>query len=55
MSGLSDGADHQGLEGGVDEELDYDVNDDFQDDEEKNTFYRNEEEEEDAKLQEVGL
>ena len=50
-----DMADTQGLEGGAEEELDYDVNEDFQDDEDLNTFYRNEDEEEDAKLQDVSL
>ena len=40
------------LEGGFDEELDYDVNEDFQDDEDSNTFYVNREEEEEKKLQE---
>lgn len=45
--------DTQGLEGGADEELDYDVNEDFQDDDDVNTFYRNADEEEDAKLQDV--
>jgi transcription initiation factor TFIIF subunit alpha len=38
----------------MDEELDYDVNEDFQDDEDVNTFYRDENEDEDAKLHEVG-
>ncbi|KAL7423697.1 transcription factor IIF subunit tfg1 [Cryptotrichosporon argae] len=42
----------RGLEGDVDEELDYDVNDDFQDDDDHNTFYRNEEEEEEQRLHE---
>lgn len=42
----------RGLEGGVDEELDYDMNDDFQDDEDSNTFYHNKEEDEEKKLQE---
>jgi transcription initiation factor TFIIF subunit alpha len=41
------------MEGGLDEELDYDVNEEFQDDEDVNTFYRDAEEEEEAKLQEV--
>lgn len=40
------------LEGGFDEELDYDMNEDFQDDEDSNTFYVNREEEEEKKLQE---
>lgn len=40
----------RGLEGGVDEELDYDMNDDFQDDEDSNTFYHNNEEDEEKKL-----
>lgn len=40
------------LEGGLDEELDYDVNEEFQDDEDSNTFYVNREEEEEKKLQE---
>lgn len=40
------------LEGGLDEELDYDMNEDFQDDEDSNTFYVNREEEEEKKLQE---
>jgi len=42
------------MEGGEDEELDYDVNDDFQDDEDNNNFHRNEEEEEEQKRIEVG-
>lgn len=41
------------MEGGADEDLDYDFNEDFQDDDDVNTFYRDEEEEEEAKLQEV--
>lgn len=41
------------MEGGLDEELDYDFNEEFQDDEDVNTFYRDAEEEEEAKLQEV--
>jgi transcription initiation factor TFIIF subunit alpha len=45
----------RGLEGGADEELDFDANEHFQDDDDVNTFYRNEDEEEEAKLQEVGL
>lgn len=48
-------ADSQGMEGGEDEELDYDVNEDFQDDEDNNNFHRNEEEEEEQKRIEVGL
>ena len=43
----------QGLEGGADEELDYDFEEEFQDDEENNTFYRDQEEEDEAKFQEV--
>jgi len=43
----------QGMEGGVDEELDYDVAEDFQDDDENNTFYHDQEEEEETKYQEV--
>lgn len=43
----------RGLEGGVDEELDYDANEDFQDDEDSNTFYFNKEEDEEKKLLEV--
>jgi transcription initiation factor TFIIF subunit alpha len=50
---MSDGI--QGMEGGVDEELDYDFNEEFQDDEENNTFYRDADEEEEAKLQEVRM
>ncbi|RSH92734.1 hypothetical protein EHS25_008180 [Saitozyma podzolica] len=42
----------RGMEGGLDEELDYDFNEEFQDDEDVNTFYRDAEEEEEAKLQE---
>lgn len=45
----------RGLEGGVEEELDYDVADDFQDDEDSNTFYIDQEEVEEKKLQEVSL
>jgi hypothetical protein len=45
----------QGMEGGEDEELDYDVNDDFQDDEDNNNFHRNEEEEEEQKRIEVSV
>lgn len=41
------------MEGEADEELDYDVNEDFQDDEENNTFYRDENDEEEAKVLEV--
>lgn len=41
------------MEGGEDEELDYDVNEDFQDDEDNNNFHRNEEEEEEQKRIEV--
>lgn len=41
------------MEGGIDEELDYDVNEEFQDDDDVNTFYRDAEEEEEMKLQEV--
>jgi len=48
-----DEADIQGLEGGFDEELDYDMNDDFQDDDDNNELYRNEDEEEDSKRVEV--
>jgi hypothetical protein len=47
------GAYIQGMEGGEDEELDYDVNEDFQDDEDNNNFHRNEEEEEEQKRIEV--
>ena len=43
------------MEGGEDEELDYDVNDDFQDDEDNNNFHRNEEEEEEQKRIEVSV
>ena len=43
------------MEGGEDEELDYDVNEDFQDDEDNNNFHRNEEEEEEQKRIEVSL
>ncbi|ORY28592.1 hypothetical protein BCR39DRAFT_534269 [Naematelia encephala] len=45
----------RGLEGGADEELDYDETEMFQDDEENNTFYHNAEEEEDQKLQDEQL
>jgi transcription initiation factor TFIIF subunit alpha len=45
----------KGMEGGIDEELDYDVTEEFQDDDENNTFYHDQEEEEDTKLQEVRL
>lgn len=41
------------MEGGFDEELDYDMNDDFQDDDDNNELYRNEDEEEDSKRVEV--
>jgi transcription initiation factor TFIIF subunit alpha len=41
------------MEGGVDEELDYDVAEGFQDDDENNTFYHDQEEEEETKYQEV--
>jgi len=43
----------RGLEGDFDEELDYDANEDFQDDEDSNTFYVDKGEEEEKKLQEV--
>ena len=43
------------MEGGEDEELDYDVNEDFQDDEDNNNFHRNEEEEEEQKRIEVSV
>jgi len=43
------------MEGGEDEELDYDVNEDFQDDEDNNNFHRNEEEEEEQKRIEVSI
>ncbi|OCF56673.1 hypothetical protein L486_05527 [Kwoniella mangroviensis CBS 10435] len=39
----------RGLEGGIDEELDFDEAEHFQDDDDVNTFYRNAEEEDDAK------
>lgn len=42
----------RGLEGGADEELDFDLEEAFQDDEDSNTFYINNEEEEEKKLQE---
>ena len=42
------------MEGGIDEDLDFDENEHFQDDDDNNDFHRNEEEEEEAKLQEVG-
>lgn len=45
----------QGLEGGAGEELDYDEKDDFQDDDDVNTFYRDQDEEEEAKATEVSL
>ena len=37
----------------MDEELDYDEKEDFQDDDDVNTFYRDQEEEEEAKRTEV--
>lgn len=37
----------------MDEELDYDVAEDFQDDDDVNTFYHDQEEEEETKYQEV--
>lgn len=43
------------MEGGADEELDYDEAELFQDDDDVNTFYHNQEEEEEAKLQDVCL
>jgi hypothetical protein len=43
----------RGLEGGFDEELDFDVNEEFQDDEDSNTFYINKDEEDEKKIQEV--
>ena len=43
------------MEGGIDEDLDFDENEHFQDDDDNNDFHRNEEEEEEAKLQEVGV
>lgn len=43
------------MEGGADEELDYDEAQDFQDDDDVNTFYHNADEEEEAKLQDVCL
>ncbi|WWC88121.1 uncharacterized protein L201_003025 [Kwoniella dendrophila CBS 6074] len=39
----------RGLEGGIDEELDFDETEHFQDDDDVNTFYRNVEEEDEAK------
>lgn len=48
-------ADMQGMEGGEDEELDYDVNEDFQDDEDNNNFHRNEEDEEEQKRIDVSV
>lgn len=42
----------RGLEGGADEELDFDLDEHFQDDEDSNTFYHTKEEEEDKKLHE---
>jgi hypothetical protein len=48
-------ADLQGLEGGAGEELDYDEKEDFQDDDDVNTFYRDQEEEEEAKATEVSF
>ncbi|WRT65928.1 uncharacterized protein IL334_002879 [Kwoniella shivajii] len=39
----------RGLEGGIDEELDFDEAEHFQDDDDVNTFYRNVEEEDEAK------
>ncbi|WVW80394.1 hypothetical protein I302_102375 [Kwoniella bestiolae CBS 10118] len=39
----------RGLEGGIDEELDFDETEHFQDDDDVNTFYRNAEEEDDAR------
>ncbi|OCF42449.1 transcription initiation factor TFIIF subunit alpha [Kwoniella heveanensis CBS 569] len=39
----------RGLEGGIDEELDFDEAEEFQDDDEVNTFYRNAEEEDAAR------
>lgn len=47
------GADNKGMEGGADEELDFDENEAFQDDDDVNTFYHNQEDEEEAKLQDV--
>jgi transcription initiation factor TFIIF subunit alpha len=44
----------RGLEGGEDEELDFDPNEHFQDDDDVNTFHVNDEEEEDARMQNVG-
>ncbi|EIW72848.1 hypothetical protein TREMEDRAFT_12890, partial [Tremella mesenterica DSM 1558] len=44
-----------GVEGGIDEELDFDANEHFQDDDDVNDFHRNDEEEEEAKLQEEKL
>lgn len=41
------------MEGGVDEELDYDEKEDFQDDDDVNTFHHDREEEEEAKATEV--
>ena len=42
------------MEGGEDEELDYDFNEEFQDDDDVNMPHRNEEEEEEQKRIEVG-
>jgi hypothetical protein len=39
--GLDSRSSCQGMEGGEDEELDYDINEDFQDDDDNNTFHRN--------------
>jgi hypothetical protein len=53
VSDVPRGANVQGMEGGADEELDFDENEAFQDDDDVNTFYHNPEDEDEAKLQDV--